>query len=185
MLPLSSLVSRLNYPSGATVTWALVNAVDGSIVPPATTTYFRETRTPIQIASPVTSFSSRSPLDAVIPDEQLRTEPLWAAVIGPTDGSKKKGELQSPVEGRYQVQRRSDRTFTSDRKSATEIMNSARVTKAPRPHNAHTFAPEPGQLSKVTNGPQYTVQKILKHRVAAEDDLFNFLMKWTDYEEPS
>ena len=81
MLPLSSLVSRLNYPSGATVTWALVNAVDGSIVPPATTTYFRETRTPIQIASPVTSFSSRSPLDAVIPDEQLRTEPLWAAVF--------------------------------------------------------------------------------------------------------
>ena len=81
MLPLSSLVSRLDYPSGATVTWAVVNAVDGSIVPPPTTTDFRDTRTPISIASPVTSLSSRSPLDAVVPDEQLRTEPLWAAVF--------------------------------------------------------------------------------------------------------
>ena len=81
MLPLSSLVSRLGYPSGATVTWAFVNAVDGSIVPPPTTTDFRDTRTPILIASPVTSLSSRSPLDAVIPDEHLRTEPLWAAVF--------------------------------------------------------------------------------------------------------
>ena len=33
------------------------------------------------MASPVTLLSSRSPLDAVIPDEQLRTEPLWAAVF--------------------------------------------------------------------------------------------------------
>ena len=66
LLPLSSLVSRLDYPSGATVTWAVVNAVDGFIVPPPTTTDFRETRTPISIASPVTSLSSRSPLDAVI-----------------------------------------------------------------------------------------------------------------------
>ena len=81
MLPLSSLVSRLDYPSGATVTWAFVNAVDVSIVPPPTTTDFLETPTPVSIASPVTSFSSRSPLDAVIPDEHLRTESLWAAVF--------------------------------------------------------------------------------------------------------
>ena len=81
MLPLSSLVSRLDDLSRATVTWAIVNAVDGSIVPTPATTDFRETRTPRSIASPVTSLSSRSPLDAVIPDEQLRTEPLWAAVF--------------------------------------------------------------------------------------------------------
>ena len=76
LLPLNSLVPRLDYPSGATRTWAVVNAVDGSIVPPPTTTDFRETRRPISIASPVTSLSSRSPMHAVIPDEQLRTEPL-------------------------------------------------------------------------------------------------------------
>ena len=50
-------------------------------MPPPTTTDFRDTRTPISIASPVTSLSSRAPLDAVVPDEQLRTEPLCAAVI--------------------------------------------------------------------------------------------------------
>ena len=78
LLPLLSLIPRLDYPSGATVTWVVVNAVDGSTVPHPTNTDFRETRTPISIASPVTSLSYRSPLDAVIPDEQLRTEPLWA-----------------------------------------------------------------------------------------------------------
>ena len=78
-LPLSSLVSPLDYPSGATVTWAVVNAVDSSIVPPPTTTNLRETRTTISIASRATSLSSRLLLDAAIPDELLRTEPLWAA----------------------------------------------------------------------------------------------------------
>ena len=81
LLTLSSLVPRLEYQCGATVSWAVVNAVDGSTVPPPTTTDFCKTRTPISIASPVTSLSSRSPLDAVITDEQLRTEPLWAAVF--------------------------------------------------------------------------------------------------------
>ena len=81
MLPLSSLVSRLDYPSGATVTWAVVNAVEGSIVSPPTTTDFRDTRTPISIASSITSLSFRSPLDTVIPDEQPRTEPLSAAAF--------------------------------------------------------------------------------------------------------
>ena len=102
-----------------------------------------------------------------------------------TDGSKKKGKLQSPAEGPYRVQQRSDRTFTIDRKGATEVINSDRVTKAPRPHNAPAFVPEPGQLNKVTDGPEYTVQKILKHRVAAGDDQFEFLIKWADYEDPS
>ena len=81
LLPLSSLVSRLDYPSGATVRWAVVNAVDGSIVPPLTTTDFRETRTPVSIVSPVASLSSRSQLGAVILDEQVRAGPLWAAVF--------------------------------------------------------------------------------------------------------
>ena len=81
MLPLSSLVSRLEYPSKATVTWAVVIEVDGSIVSSPATTDLRETRTPISIASPVTFLSSRSPLDVVLPDEQLRTEPLCAVVF--------------------------------------------------------------------------------------------------------
>ena len=93
--------------------------------------------------------------------------------IDPTDGSKKKGKLQSPAEGPYRVQQRSDRTFTIDRKGATEVINSDRVTKAPRPHNAPAFVPDPGQLNKVTDGPEYTVQKILKHRVAAGDVQFD------------
>ena len=105
--------------------------------------------------------------------------------IDPTAGSKKKSKLQSPAEGPYRVQKRSDGTFTIDRKGVTEVINSDRVTKAPRPHNAPAFAPEPGQLNKVTNDPEYTVQKILKHRVAAEDDQFEFLIKWADYEDPS
>ena len=109
--------------------------------------------------------------------------------IDPTNGSKKKGKLQSPAEspaeGLYRVQQRSDRTFTIDHKGATEVINSDRVTKAPRPHNAPAFVPEPGQLNKVTDGPEYTVQKILKHRVAAEDDQFEFLIKRADYENPS
>ena len=37
----------------------------------------------------------------------------------------------------------------------------------------------------MTDGPEYTVQKILKHCVAAEDDQFDFLIKWADYEYPS
>ena len=76
LLPSSSLVSSLDYPFGATVTWAAANAVDGFIVPPPTTTDLRETLAPISIASPVTSLSSRSPFHAVISDEQLRMEPL-------------------------------------------------------------------------------------------------------------
>ena len=105
--------------------------------------------------------------------------------IDPTDGSKKKGKLHSPAEGPYRVQQRSDRTFTIDRKGATEVINSDRVTKAPCPHNAPAFVPEPGQLNKVTEGPEYTVQKILKHRVAAGDDQLEFYIKWADYEGPS
>ena len=83
------------------------------------------------------------------------------------------------------MQQRSDRTFTIDRKCATEVINSDRVTKAPRPHNAPAFVSEPGQLNKVTDGPEYTVQKILKHRVAAGDDQLEFFIKWDDYEDPS
>ena len=92
------------------------------------------------------------------------------------DGRKKKGKLESPAEGPYRIQQRSDRTFTIDHNGVTEVINWERVTKAPRPHNTPAFAPEPGQLNKVTDGPEYTVQKILKHRVAAEDDQFEFLM---------
>ena len=105
--------------------------------------------------------------------------------IDPTNGSKKKGKLQSPAEGPYRMQQRSDRTFTIDRKGATEVLNSDRVTKATRPHNAPAFVPEPGQLNKVTDGQEYTVQKILKHRVAAGDDQFEFFIKWAEYEDRS
>ena len=45
MLPLSSFVSRLDYPSGTTIMWAVVNAVDGSIVfTPATTDFVKLVR---------------------------------------------------------------------------------------------------------------------------------------------
>ena len=76
LLQLSSLISRLGYPSRATVTWAVRNVVDDSTVPLPTTTDSRETRTTISIASPVTSLLSRSPSKAVIPDIQLRTGPF-------------------------------------------------------------------------------------------------------------
>ena len=106
-------------------------------------------------------------------------------LIDPTDDGKKKGKLQSPAEGTYRMEQRSDRTFTIDRKGATEVINSDRVTKAPHPHNAPAFVPEPGHLNKVTDGPEYTVQKISKHRIAAEDNQFEFFIKWADYVDPS
>lgn len=40
----------------------------------------------------------------------------------------------------------------------------------------------------MADGPEYAVQKILKHRAvrfAAEDDQFDFLIKWAYYEDPS
>ena len=81
LLPSSSLVLRPDYLSGVTVTPAVGNAGDGSIVPPPSHTDLRETCTPISIASAATSLSSRSPLEVVLPYEQLRAEPLWAAVF--------------------------------------------------------------------------------------------------------
>ena len=64
--------------------------------------------------------------------------------IDPTDGSKKKGKVQSPAEGTYRVKQRSERTFTIDRKGATEVINSDRVTKAPRPHRCERSRVHPG-----------------------------------------
>ena len=83
------------------------------------------------------------------------------------------------------LRHRSDRTFTIDRKGPTEVISSDQVTKAPRPHSSPAFAPKPGQFNKVTDGPEYTVRKILKHRVAAEYDQFDFPITWADHEEPS
>ena len=37
----------------------------------------------------------------------------------------------------------------------------------------------------MTEGPEYTVERILNHRVAPEQDQLEFLIKWAGYEEPT
>ena len=105
--------------------------------------------------------------------------------IDPTVGSKKRGKLQSQSRTRTWYRKGTIATFTINRKDATEVTNTDRVTRAPRSCNAPAFSPEPAQLNKVTDGPQNTVQKIFKHRMAADDDQFDFLIKWAEYEDPS
>lgn len=63
--------------------------------------------------------------------------------IDPTDGGKKKGRFQSPAEGPYLIQKRSERTITIDRKGSSEVINSDRVTKEPPQPNAPVFNQEP------------------------------------------
>ena len=47
------------------------------------------------------------------------------------------------------------------------------------------MVPEPGELDKVTEGPEYTVERILQHRVAAGEDELEFQIKWADYADPT
>ena len=123
--------------------------------------------------------------DNRVPRTNINISPGDYVFIGPTYGSKNKGKLQSPSDGSYWVQKRWDRTFTIDRKGATEVINSDQTKRPPRPQNAPAFAPEPGQLNKMNDGPEYSVQKIIKHRVQEPDDQFDFLLKWAEYEDPS
>ena len=80
---------------------------------------------------------------------------------------------------------RDQRTFTIDRAGITERVNSDRVTRAPRPAGAISHPVAPRGTEKVTEGPEYTVERIFNHRVAPEQDQLEILIKWADYEEPT
>ena len=105
--------------------------------------------------------------------------------LDPTLQEKKLGKLTSPSVVPYRVIARDQRTFTIDRAGVTERVNRDRVTRAPRPADAVPHPAAPGGTEKVTEGPEYTVGRIVNHRVAPEQDQLDFLIKWADYEEPT
>ena len=82
----AELTSRQDYPSGFTVAWAVVNPSDGSVIPPSTPSPLpprMSHRTP-SVVSPVATSSSpthSSPFETVIPDVQLRGEPVLSSVV--------------------------------------------------------------------------------------------------------
>ena len=83
---LAELTSRQDYPSGVTIAWAVVNRSDGSVIPPSTPSPVpprMSPRTPL-VVSPVATSSSPThslPLEAVIPEVQLRGEPVLSSVL--------------------------------------------------------------------------------------------------------
>ena len=82
----AELTSRHDYPSGVTVAWAVVNASHGSVMPPSRPSPLpprMSHRTP-RVVSPVATSSSpthTSSFEAVIPDLQLRGEPVLGSVL--------------------------------------------------------------------------------------------------------
>ena len=82
----AELTSRQDYPSGVTVAWAVVNPSDGSMIPPSTPSPLpprMSYRTPSVVSSVATSSSQTqsSPFETVIPDVQLRGEPVLSSVL--------------------------------------------------------------------------------------------------------
>ena len=82
----AELTSRQDYPSGVTVALAVVNPSDGSVIPPSTPSPLpprMSHRTP-SVVSPVPTSSSpthSSPFETVIPDVQLRGEPVLSSLL--------------------------------------------------------------------------------------------------------
>ena len=68
----------------------------------------------------------------------------------------------------------------------TERVSADRCVYAPPPTDApRASATTPSDLTdKVTEGTQYVVERLLKHRVV-EDGTTEFLIKWDDYDEPT
>ena len=97
----------------------------------------------------------------------------------------KTSKLGPPAVGPFRIIARGERTFTIDRGGHTERVSYDRVTRALRPANAPIMVPAPGELEKVTEGPEYTVQRILQPRVAAGEDQLEFQIKWADYADPT
>ena len=100
--------------------------------------------------------------------------------IDSSGGQRKKLKLASPAGGTFRIIARDERTFTIDRGGQTERVSCDRVTRAPRPANAPIMVPAPGELDEVTEGPEYTVERILQHRVAAGEDQLEFQIKWAE-----
>ena len=82
----AELTTRQDYPSGVTVAWAVIDPNDGSVVPPATSTRVtpRVSHRAPRVAPPVVTSSSPpslASLETVIPDVDIRTEPMWGLVF--------------------------------------------------------------------------------------------------------
>ena len=82
----AELATRQDYPSGVTVAWAVIDANDGSVVPPATSTRVtpRVSHRAPRVAPPVVTSSSPpslASLETVIADAHIRTEPMWGPVF--------------------------------------------------------------------------------------------------------
>ena len=82
----AELTTRQDYPSGVTAAWTVIDPNDGSVVPPATSIRVTPpvSHRASRVAPPVVTSSSppsHSSLDTVIPDAQIRTEPMWGPVF--------------------------------------------------------------------------------------------------------
>ena len=82
----ADLISLQDYPSGVTVSWAVVNPSDGFMIPPSTPSPLpprMSHRTPCVFSHVATSSSPAhsSPFETVIHDVQLRGEPVLSSVL--------------------------------------------------------------------------------------------------------
>ena len=88
---LVELTSRQDYPSGVTVSWAVVNPFDGAVIPPSTPSPLPPRVLPPRVshrtqcvASHVATSSSHthsSPFEAVMSDVKFRVEPVLSPVL--------------------------------------------------------------------------------------------------------
>ena len=107
--------------------------------------------------------------------------------LDPTDGTSKLGKLQSPAVGPYRVISNDRRTLVIDRDGIIERVSADRVVHAPPPPDADDPSdPTPEYRAtaadiagKNTDGPKYTVERLLDHD-EREDGLY-FEVKWADY----
>ena len=103
-----------------------------------------------------------------------------------TDRARTSNRLASPAVGPYRVLASDQRTITIDRDGVTQRVSADHCVYAPPPANApRASTTTPVDLSdKVTEGTQYSVKRLLKHRVV-EDGTTEFLVKWADYDAPT
>ena len=103
--------------------------------------------------------------------------------LDPTDGSKKLGKLKSPAIGPYRVLVNDKRTLIIDRDGIVERVSADRCVFAPRPSNARqSLTTTADATTKVTNGPQFVVDKLLDHG-ENDDGTLSFNVKWVGFRE--
>ena len=116
----------------------------------------------------------------------VRLKPGDYACLNPTDGAKTSNKLASPAVRPYRVLANDKRAIMIDSEGVTERVSADRRVYAPTPTDApRASETTPSDLAdKVTEGTQYAVERLLKHRWV-EDGTAEFLIKWADYDQPT